>query len=142
MKSNHIVPPYRIPFSSALKYLMFSKAAPPMSLHRTFPGNIGDGISRDAAANNPKKTTRIIAPFILTTFLGCLVWFFHLSLTRLSSIVIFNKPCRTAVEQQYRAAFNILEKTEQLHKKVHEILQKRTQNEHRNQPDSPKFSVR
>jgi hypothetical protein len=36
----------------------------PIRLQRTFPGNIGDGIIRDAAVNNMKKTPRIIAPFV------------------------------------------------------------------------------
>jgi len=36
----------------------------PIRLQRTFPGNIGDGIIRDAAVNNMKKTRRIIAPFV------------------------------------------------------------------------------
>jgi hypothetical protein len=33
-------------------------------VQRTFPGNIGEGISRDAAVNNMKKTIRIIVPFV------------------------------------------------------------------------------
>ena len=35
----------------------------PSRLQRTFPGNIGEGIIRDAAVNSMKKTIRII-PFV------------------------------------------------------------------------------
>jgi len=35
----------------------------PIKAQRTFPGNIGEGIIRDAAVNNMKKTMRIV-PFV------------------------------------------------------------------------------
>jgi hypothetical protein len=36
-----------------------------MNAHRTFPGNIGEGISREAKANTEKKTAKIKVPLIV-----------------------------------------------------------------------------
>ena len=47
---------------NALTYVLYVTAAPPMSMQKTFPGNIGEGISRDIPVNRTKKTTKIIVP--------------------------------------------------------------------------------
>ena len=89
---------------------MFSNTTPPTSLQRTFPGNIGEGISRDAAKNNPKKTRRIIAPFIVITLQPFSIFdFSSCASARMSSIAIFNKPSRILVEQQYTLTISILD---------------------------------
>jgi hypothetical protein len=49
---------------SALTIAVYWLTDGTIRLERTFPGNIGDGIIRDAAVNNRKKTARIIAPFV------------------------------------------------------------------------------
>ena len=49
----------------ALKYALYVTAAPPMSVQNTFPGNSGEGISRDAPVNKAKKTTKIMEPLTL-----------------------------------------------------------------------------
>ena len=88
---------------------MFSNATPPTSLQRTFPGNIGEGISRDAAKNNPKKTRRIIVPLIVFTLLPSYVFdVSSCASTGLSCVAIFNKPSRILVEQQYTLTIDIL----------------------------------
>lgn len=47
--------------SQPLYWLIFS----PMNVHRTFPGNIGEGISREAKVNTEKKTAKIKVPLIV-----------------------------------------------------------------------------
>jgi hypothetical protein len=49
----------------ALRYVLYVSAEPPMSVQNTFPGNIGEGISRDAPVNNAKKTIKIMVPLTL-----------------------------------------------------------------------------
>lgn len=49
----------------ALRYVLYVAAAPPMSVQSTFPGNIGEGISKDAPVNKAKKTTKIMVPLTL-----------------------------------------------------------------------------
>jgi hypothetical protein len=73
----------------------------PIRVQRTFPGNIGEGIIRDAAVNNMKKTIRIV-PFVGVRPLLIFDSVFLVDCCpTVSSIAIFNKPCRIAVEQKY-----------------------------------------
>ena len=52
-------------------------AVPPINEHITFPGNIGDGINKEAPVNKTKKTNRIIVPFTyirLLAVMTCIRW--------------------------------------------------------------------
>jgi hypothetical protein len=94
---------------------------------------MGDGINREAARNSPKKTSRIINPF--TIHHPCVSYFMF---TRVSSIAIFNKPSRIAVEQKYSLEILISE-SKKLHKEIDEILKIRAENKYDNQSDSVQF---
>jgi len=64
----------------------------------------------DAAKNNPKKTRRIIAPFIVIALLPFSIFdFSSCASTIMSSIAIFNKPSRILVEQLYTLTISILD---------------------------------
>jgi len=54
-----------MPLKTALKYLTYSLITTPISPERTFPGNIGEGINRDANVNIKKKTMSIDTSLIL-----------------------------------------------------------------------------
>jgi len=54
-----------MPLKTALKYLTYSLITTPISPERTFPGNIGEGINRDANVNIKKKTMRMDTSLIL-----------------------------------------------------------------------------
>lgn len=63
---------------------------------------MGEGINKDAPVNRTKKTMRIAAPFNAFHTLLVLVLFFNgVSVYSVSSIAIFNKPSRMAVELKY-----------------------------------------
>jgi len=50
---------------TALRYPAYSFVAPPISVQKKLPGNIGDGISSDANKNKKTKAMRITAPLIV-----------------------------------------------------------------------------
>jgi len=52
-----------MPFKTALKYLENSLVTP-IKTQIMFPGNIGEGISSEAAKKIEKKTIRIHIPFM------------------------------------------------------------------------------
>lgn len=56
--------PYKRPLNTALKYFAYALTDSPISVEKKLPGNIGEGISRDANVNIRKKTIRISTPLI------------------------------------------------------------------------------
>ena len=63
---------------------------------------MGEGINKDAPVNRTKKTMRIATPFnAFHTLLVLALFFSSISVYSVSSIAIFNKPSRMAVELKY-----------------------------------------
>lgn len=50
---------------SALKYSAYWLVVPPINAQKAFPGNIGDGIRRDADVNITKKIISMDVPLII-----------------------------------------------------------------------------
>lgn len=44
--------------------MAYELTASPIKVQKKFPGNIGEGISREADANSKKKASSMAAPFI------------------------------------------------------------------------------
>jgi hypothetical protein len=60
-----------MPLKTALKYLEYSLAIPPIKTQMMFPGNIGEGIRIEAAKKIEKKAIRIHIPFMFLV-LSCI----------------------------------------------------------------------
>jgi len=86
-----------MPLKTALKNCVYPFVAMPANVQNKFPGNIGEGISNDAATNVEKKATRISTPFI-GSHTCCMPVVLSL---KESNIAIFNKSCCIVVQQKY-----------------------------------------
>lgn len=82
---------------TALKYLEYSLAIPPIKKQIMFPGNIAEGITSEVTKKIEKKTVRIHVPFIL--FVSKLYFPFN---SKIYETLIFNKHFDLNVEHLYK----------------------------------------
>lgn len=77
---------------------MYSLTAPPIRIQKTFPGNIGEGINREADVNIKKKTIRMGIPLI-TNYSLYRLWV----LCKTYDIAIFNKSSCLPAQHKYKS---------------------------------------
>jgi hypothetical protein len=77
-------------------------------VQKKFPGNIGEGISRDADVKSKKKAIRIANPFMgyLSSFVFYVLVLIGLS-RKISNIAIFNKHYCLNEQQKYNKPFSL-----------------------------------
>lgn len=77
---------------------MYSLTAPPIRIQKTFHGNIGEGINREANVNIKKKTIRIGIPLIMNYRL-----YISRVLCKTYDIAIFNKSSCLPAQHKYKS---------------------------------------
>ncbi len=79
--------------------MVYSLTAPPMRIQKKFPGNIGEGINREADVNIKKKTIKMSIPLTM----NYLLYTFFVVLYNESDIAIFNKSSCLPAQHKYKS---------------------------------------
>ncbi|MGC8895807.1 MAG: hypothetical protein ACP5LB_03425 [Candidatus Bathyarchaeia archaeon] len=75
---------------------------PPINAQKKFPGNIGEGISSDAAVKSKKNAVKIANPLIAIFPFTLYGWVWIGLSSRISNIAIFNKHYCLPAQQKYK----------------------------------------